>query len=47
MRVDLLFGYYYLLYGENRQKIELIDLLLLNYPPIEGLTLYRYLVSLL
>jgi len=47
MWVDLLFSYYYLLYGENRRKMELADLLLLDYPPIEGLTPCYYLVSLL
>jgi hypothetical protein len=46
-RVDLLFGHYYLLYGENRRKMELADLSLLDYPPIEGPTPCRYLVSLL
>jgi len=35
-RVDLLFGHYYLLRGENRRKIELADLSLLEYPAAEG-----------
>ena len=43
--VDLLFGHYYLLRGENRRRIELIPLL--NYLPSEGPTLYSYLISLL
>ena len=47
MRVNLLFSYYYLLYRENRRKMELTDLLLLEYLPMEGLTLYYYLVILL
>ena len=46
-RVDLLFGHYYLLRGENRRKIELADLSLLDYPPSEGPTLCGCLVSLL
>jgi hypothetical protein len=33
-RVDLLFGHYYLLRGENRRKLELADLSLLDYPPL-------------
>ncbi|XP_044714726.1 PIF1-like helicase domain-containing protein [Hirsutella rhossiliensis] len=37
-RVDLLFGHYYLLRGENRRKMELADLSLLDYPPSEGPT---------
>lgn len=36
--LDLLFGYYYLLRGENRRKMELADLSLLDYPLIEGPT---------
>jgi hypothetical protein len=46
-RVDLLFGHYYLLRGENRRKMELADLSLLDYPPVEGPTPCRCLVSLL
>ena len=46
-RVDLLFGHYYLLRGENRHKIELTDLSLLDYPLSEGLTACGCLVSLL
>ena len=45
--IDLLFGHYYLLCSENRCKIELADLSLLEYPPSEGLTPYSCLVSLL
>lgn len=37
-RVDLLFGHYYLLRGENCRKIELADLFLLSYPNTEGST---------
>jgi hypothetical protein len=47
IRVDLLFGYYYLLRGENQYKIELVDLLLLNYPPTKGPTPCSCLISLL
>jgi hypothetical protein len=46
-RVDLLFGHYYLLCGENRRKMELADLSLLDYPPSEGPTVCGCLVSLL
>jgi hypothetical protein len=46
-RVDLLFGHYYLLRGENRRKMELADLSLLDYPQSEGPTLCGCLVSLL
>jgi hypothetical protein len=46
-RVDLLFGHYYLLRGENRRKMELADLSLLDYPPAEGPTLCGCLVALL
>jgi hypothetical protein len=46
-RVDLLFGDYYLLRGENCRKIELADLSLLDYPPSEGPTPCGCLVSLL
>ncbi|XP_044722101.1 centromere DNA-binding protein complex CBF3 subunit [Hirsutella rhossiliensis] len=46
-RVDLLFGHYYLLRGENRRKMELADLSLLDYPPSEGPTPCGCLVSLL
>jgi len=46
-RVDLLFGHYYLLRGENRRKIELADLSLLEYPAVEGPTRCCCLVSLL
>ena len=46
-RVDLLLGHYYLLRGENRRKMELADLSLLDYPPSEGPTLCGCLVSLL
>ena len=46
-RVDLLFGHYYLLRGENRRKLELADLSLLDYPREEGPTLCGCLVSLL
>lgn len=35
-RVNLLFGHYYLLRGENRRKMELADLSLLDYPSTEG-----------
>jgi hypothetical protein len=44
---DLLLGYYYLLCGENRQKMELADLFLLDYPAAEGLITCSCLVSLL
>jgi hypothetical protein len=47
MRVDLLFGHYYLLRGENRRKMELADLSLLDYPSTEGPTPCGCLVSLL
>jgi hypothetical protein len=46
-RVDLLFGHYYLLRGENRRKMELADLSLLDYPPSKGPTPCSCLVSLL
>jgi hypothetical protein len=46
-RVDLLLGHYYLLRGENRRKMELADLSLLDYPPSEGPTACGCLVSLL
>jgi hypothetical protein len=46
-RVDLLFGHYYLLRGENRRKMELADLSLLDYPASEGPTPCSCLVSLL
>ncbi|KAG6996259.1 hypothetical protein FocnCong_v013425 [Fusarium oxysporum f. sp. conglutinans] len=46
-RVDLLFGHYYLLRGENRRKIELADLSLLDYPSLEGLTPCGCLITLL
>ncbi|KFZ02293.1 hypothetical protein V500_00289 [Pseudogymnoascus sp. VKM F-4518 (FW-2643)] len=46
-RVDLLLGHYYLLRGENRRKMELADLSLLDYPQLEGPTLCGCLVSLL
>ena len=46
-RVDLLFSHYYLLRGENRRKMELADLSLLDYPPSEGPTPCGCLVSLL
>ncbi|KAJ6437110.1 High-osmolarity-induced transcription protein 1 [Purpureocillium lavendulum] len=46
-RVDLLLGHYYLLRGENRRKMELADLSLLDYPPSEGPTPCGCLVSLL
>jgi len=46
-RLDLLFGHYYLLRGENRRKIKLTDLSLLDYPSTEGPTLCGCLVSLL
>ncbi|KAM4067561.1 pyruvate phosphate dikinase, PEP/pyruvate binding domain-containing protein [Hirsutella rhossiliensis] len=39
-RVDLLFGHYYLLRGENRRKMELADLSLLDYPPSEARPLW-------
>ena len=45
--MDLLFGHYYLLRGENRRKMELADLSLLDYPSSEGPTLCGCLVSLL
>ena len=47
VRVDLLFGHYYLLRGENRRKMELADLSLLDYPSTEGPTQCGCLVSLL
>jgi hypothetical protein len=47
IRVDLLFGHYYLLRGENQHKMELADLSLLDYPSSEGPTLCGCLVSLL
>ncbi|KAF6517625.1 hypothetical protein HZS61_003186 [Fusarium oxysporum f. sp. conglutinans] len=46
-RVDLLFGHYYLLRGENRRKMELADLSLLDYPSSEGPTPCGCLVTLL
>ncbi|KAL9563896.1 hypothetical protein ACKAV7_011931 [Fusarium commune] len=46
-RVDLLFGHYYLLRGENRRKIELADLSLLDYPSSEGPTPCGCLITLL
>jgi hypothetical protein len=46
-RVDLLFGHYYLLRGENRRKMELADLSLLDYPASEGPTPCGCLVTLL
>jgi hypothetical protein len=46
-RVDLLLGHYYLLRGENRRKMELADLSLLDYPSAEGPTACGCLVSLL
>lgn len=46
-RLDLLFGHYYLLRGENRRKMELADLSLLDYPPSEGSTPCACLVTLL
>jgi len=46
-RVDLLFGHYCLLRGENRRKMELADLSLLDYPPTEGPTLCGCLMALL
>jgi hypothetical protein len=46
-RVDLLFGHYYFLRGENRRKIELADLSLLDYPPSKGPIPCGCLVSLL
>ena len=46
-RVDLLFSCYYLLRGENRRKIELADLSLLDYPSSEDPTLCGCVVSLL
>jgi len=46
-RVDLLFGHYYLLHGENRRKMELADLSLLDCPSTEGPTQCDCLVSLL
>lgn len=47
IRVDLLMGHYYLLRGENRRKMELADLSLLDYPPSEGPTPCGCLVVLL
>jgi hypothetical protein len=47
MRVNLLFGHYYLLCRENRRKMELTDLSLLEYPPAEGPTPCYCLVTLL
>ncbi|RKK58144.1 hypothetical protein BFJ69_g17421, partial [Fusarium oxysporum] len=46
-RVDLLFGHYYLLRGENRRKMELADLSLLDYPSSEGPTPCGCLATLL
>jgi hypothetical protein len=46
-RIDLLLGHYYLLRGENRRKMELADLSLLDYPPSEGPSPCGCLVSLL
>jgi hypothetical protein len=46
-RVDLLFGHYSLLRGENRRKMELADLSLLDYPASEGPTQCGCLVALL
>ena len=46
-RADLLLGHYYLLRGENRRKMELADLSLLDYPATEGPTTCGCLVSLL
>ncbi|PNP73226.1 hypothetical protein FNYG_13437 [Fusarium nygamai] len=46
-RVNLLFSHYYLLQGENRRKIELTDLSLLNYLSSEGPTPYSCLITLL
>ena len=46
-RADLLLGHYYLLRGENRRKMELADLSLLDYPTSEGPTVCGCLVSLL
>jgi hypothetical protein len=46
-RVDLLFGHYYLLRNENRRKMELADLSLLDYPLFEGPTPCNCLVTLL
>jgi len=46
-RVDLLFSHYYLLRGENRRKMELADLSLLEYPLTEGPTPCGCLVALL
>ncbi len=37
-RVDLFFGHYFLLRGENRRKMELADLSLFDYPSSEGPT---------
>ena len=45
-RVDLLFGHYYLLRGENRRKLELADLSLLDYPAGEDPSPCGCLVSL-
>jgi hypothetical protein len=47
MRTDLLLGHYYLLHGENRRKMELADLSLLDYPATEGPMTCSCLVSLL
>lgn len=46
-RADLLLGHYYLLRGENRRKMEIADLSLLDYPQSEGPTACGCLVSLL
>ena len=46
-RANLLFSHYYLLRGENRRKMEIADLSLLDYPPSEGPTVCGCLVSLL
>jgi hypothetical protein len=47
MRTNLLFSHYYLLYRENRRKMELTDLSLLDYPAVEGPITCGCLMSLL
>jgi hypothetical protein len=46
-RIDLLFGHYYLLRGENRRKMDLADLSLLTYPDSESSSQCNCLVALL
>jgi hypothetical protein len=46
-RLDLLFGHYYLLRGENRRRMEIADLSLTSYPSHEGPTPCHCLVLLI